>query len=371
MATLREVLEYKIELDKAVDQNDISKSMDLVRILRGLDISFAVFKETKVGILVNRFRKITAENSAERSELDEILKAWRKAAEAEMKGKSGSGLTPPPSPVPSSPVPMSSVAPVSPALPAFPVATDALERGASPAHAGAPVVQRSVTPTPPLGSRDRSPARVVAAAPGTPVRPVSRPPTPVSPALATLEGFTPRELPNLVEGRVRVVRLFTDALASSAADATVAEDTSIAIEEQMQRAIGFTTDKSAYNVRARLIYGGLKSNKALCEQVLKGSVAPRELATMPDQKFAPEHIRAMLANSAAKAQEGRELDWEARNREKIREEIGASGVQGQYACGGETCGSFNTTYDQVQLASGDEPMTIFVQCLDCGRRTTM
>lgn len=35
------------------------------------------------------------------------------------------------------------------------------------------------------------------------------------------------------------------------------------------------------------------------------------------------------------------------------------------------CGGKNTTYHQVQMRSSDEPMTVFVRCLDCGKRWKM
>lgn len=35
------------------------------------------------------------------------------------------------------------------------------------------------------------------------------------------------------------------------------------------------------------------------------------------------------------------------------------------------CGSFKTTTDAKQTRSGDESMTVFVSCLDCGRKWKM
>lgn len=35
------------------------------------------------------------------------------------------------------------------------------------------------------------------------------------------------------------------------------------------------------------------------------------------------------------------------------------------------CKGKNTTYHQVQMRSSDEPMTVFVRCLDCGKRWKM
>jgi DNA-directed RNA polymerase subunit M/transcription elongation factor TFIIS len=46
----------------------------------------------------------------------------------------------------------------------------------------------------------------------------------------------------------------------------------------------------------------------------------------------------------------------------------SSDTQGIIAC---ICGSFNTVLDAKQTRSGDESMTVFVTCKDCGRKFKM
>lgn len=46
--------------------------------------------------------------------------------------------------------------------------------------------------------------------------------------------------------------------------------------------------------------------------------------------------------------------------------VGEKNNSGAFKCG--KCKKNNTTYHQLQTRSADEPMTTFVQCLDCGKR---
>ena len=54
---------------------------------------------------------------------------------------------------------------------------------------------------------------------------------------------------------------------------------------------------------------------------------------------------------------------------QMRRQLGgdvANAVDGAFTCG--RCKSKKTTYYQIQVRSADEPMTTFVQCLNCGKR---
>ena len=43
-------------------------------------------------------------------------------------------------------------------------------------------------------------------------------------------------------------------------------------------------------------------------------------------------------------------------------------VTSEFTCTKNGCNSNNCTYYQMQTRSADEPMTTFVNCMDCGNR---
>ena len=63
------------------------------------------------------------------------------------------------------------------------------------------------------------------------------------------------------------------------------------------------------------------------------------------------------------------LDWDTQNEDKINEMCGIKGELLQaslFTCG--RCKSIKTTSTQKQTRSADEPMTVFVLCLNCNNR---
>ena len=70
-----------------------------------------------------------------------------------------------------------------------------------------------------------------------------------------------------------------------------------------------------------------------------------------------------------KLQDSRRLDWEQANEKKINDMCGIKGDMlkaSLFTCG--RCKSIKTTSTQKQTRSADEPMTVFVLCLNCGKR---
>ena len=64
--------------------------------------------------------------------------------------------------------------------------------------------------------------------------------------------------------------------------------------------------------------------------------------------------------------DARSLDWDRKNRDRVDESIGIDNKKTMYPCG--KCGSTKVSNYEKQTRSGDEPMTQFFECSDCGHR---
>lgn len=105
-----------------------------------------------------------------------------------------------------------------------------------------------------------------------------------------------------------------------------------------------------YMDRLRTVYLNLK-NTDLLAQVKNKEIAPQSLAFMTHQEMNPDHWRKMIEMKIK------------RDANKYTTNIQAStDIFTCKKCRGKRC-----TYYELQTRSADEPATIFVTCLDCGK----
>ena len=94
-----------------------------------------------------------------------------------------------------------------------------------------------------------------------------------------------------------------------------------------------------------------KNKEELNQRLAEGIIKYEEVALLGKEELAP-------------------TKWAEVNLEKQKEimkrrdEI--KNLKGAFKCG--KCKTFKTNYTQVQTRSADEPMTTFVDCLNCGNR---
>ena len=107
-----------------------------------------------------------------------------------------------------------------------------------------------------------------------------------------------------------------------------------------------------YLDKFRTIYNNLKSdnivqNEYLLEKVKNGEIKPKNLAFMSHQEMFPEKWKEMIEK-------------------KIKRDTheGVSMATDEFKC--FKCRKRKCSYYQLQTRSGDEPMTTFVSCLNCG-----
>ena len=138
---------------------------------------------------------------------------------------------------------------------------------------------------------------------------------------------------------------------------------------ELERAMQKSFKGKAYGEKARSLCFNLKRNKDLAVSLLLGHVEPSELVRYTPEQLASDTIRKDREETAQKLIDSKRLDWDQANEEKINEQCGIKGDllnASLFTCG--RCKSTKTTSTQKQTRSADEPMTVFVLCLNCGKR---
>jgi transcription elongation factor S-II len=126
---------------------------------------------------------------------------------------------------------------------------------------------------------------------------------------------------------------------------------------------------NAYTDKARTLSFNLKKNRDLCQRVVLGRISATALIDMTSEQLAPVATKIAREVEAKKLQDANRLDWDQANEDKINEMCGIKGDllnASLFTCG--RCKSIKTTSTQKQTRSADEPMTVFVLCLSCGKR---
>jgi transcription elongation factor S-II len=106
-----------------------------------------------------------------------------------------------------------------------------------------------------------------------------------------------------------------------------------------------------YKNRARTIWSNLKINSGFLEQLKNKEITINQLEQITHQEINPEVWEKLIEEKKK-----RDIN-KYENREKINSE---------FKC--RKCKSNNCSHYQMQTRSADEPMTTFVNCMDCGNR---
>lgn len=139
------------------------------------------------------------------------------------------------------------------------------------------------------------------------------------------------------------------------------------VEDAIQQKLG--RDRQQYTDKARSICFNMKKNSQLRSNIMMGSIGAVELVGMTSEELATSDKREARDAEVRKLRDSRRLDWEQANESKINEMCGIKGDllnASLFTCG--RCKSTKTTSTQKQTRSADEPMTVFVLCINCGNR---
>jgi len=111
-------------------------------------------------------------------------------------------------------------------------------------------------------------------------------------------------------------------------------------------------DVGTYSKRARDIIFNLKRNKELKERMLSGSLPPEILVSMTNDELASKKLKD-------KRSQVKKYNMTAHLLNPYEREANTS----EYKC--EKCGSRKCIFKMVQMDRGDEPLEVFVTCINC------
>lgn len=106
-----------------------------------------------------------------------------------------------------------------------------------------------------------------------------------------------------------------------------------------------------YMNRLRTVFINLKNNPDLVAMLCNEELSPQTFAFMTHQEFNPAHWKLMIEQKMK-----RDANKYSTNIEAMTE---------MFTC--KKCRSKRCTYYELQTRSADEPSTIFISCLDCGK----
>ena len=118
--------------------------------------------------------------------------------------------------------------------------------------------------------------------------------------------------------------------------------------------------KQIYIDKSRSVYTNLNpdtyvKNKRLLKRLLDKEFKSREVPFMTPQHIFPEKWKELL-------------DYKYK-REKVLYESKPEAMTDQFKCG--RCKKRKCSYFELQTRSADEPMTVFITCINCGKRWKM
>jgi len=131
----------------------------------------------------------------------------------------------------------------------------------------------------------------------------------------------------------------------------------ISLKEKIETKWSNPYFKNLYLSKIRSIYANLKSdsyiqNKEFKKKILSNEIDPKTIAELSIYDIFPENWKALFDEKARK--------------DKIKFEFKPEAMTDIFKC--RKCGSRSCSYYEVQTRSADEPMTQFVNCLDCNNR---
>jgi len=113
--------------------------------------------------------------------------------------------------------------------------------------------------------------------------------------------------------------------------------------------------KNLYLSKIRSLYTNIKQdsyigNKEFKDRILSGEIDPKKIADISIYDIFPDIWKDLINDKIKK--------------DKLKFELKPEAMTDVFKC--RKCGSRSCSYYEVQTRSADEPMTQFINCLDCG-----
>lgn len=141
---------------------------------------------------------------------------------------------------------------------------------------------------------------------------------------------------------------------SNAVDKNRINSIAALIEEYIFAEFNDTGNKYKMRIRSRVANLGDVKNPELRQKVISGEIPPAQIATMTAEEMASDVVKKLRA----------ELTKDAIRDAQAPERVSTS--TDLLKC--PACKKRNCSYTQAQTLSGDEPMTTFAYCNECGHR---
>ena len=113
--------------------------------------------------------------------------------------------------------------------------------------------------------------------------------------------------------------------------------------------------ESPYTNRVLEILHNLKTNEEFKQNIYSGKITPDDLATMDVIDMVDKNKRKEINEAIENKVNSVRSDWEQKH---------AKVTSGVYKCA--KCGCDKTRQYEMQTRSADEPMTLFITCVECG-----
>ncbi|XP_038141365.1 transcription elongation factor A protein 3 isoform X4 [Cyprinodon tularosa] len=366
------------KLDKMVSRNNTEGAVDLLKELKGFNMTLKLLQETRIGMSVNSIRKHCRDEDVV-SLAKVLIKEWKRLLDsgnshaeksADMKNGLDSGK-PAAAAANSSSSETQSRKDPSDLKPCHAPkghstelkhirreSTDSKRSSSPPAKKITAERRESLGSKPPgqplrKSSTDSIERKGKIEAPRTPTTPTS----PMSPSFNSPGGPLPPHLATGDSVRDKCIEMLAAALRTdndykdfgANCDSMAAE-----IEDHIYQEIRATDMKYKNRVRSRISNLKDPKNPGLRRNVLAGSIELSRMASMSAEEMASDELK-QLRNV---------LTQEAIREHQMAKTGGTTTDLLQ--CG--KCKKKNCTYNQVQTRSADEPMTTFVLCNECGNR---
>jgi len=144
------------------------------------------------------------------------------------------------------------------------------------------------------------------------------------------------------------------------------KEKSLALEEAIDEEHNSVIYNKDYLAKVQSLVFNIKKNPALRSSVLEGKIPITKLVKMNPAEFASQEQIEKANRLKQEVQDASRLDWDTDNLNKINDICGIDTDDFLFTCG--ACKGTRTVSHQQQTRSADEPMTIFVTCLDCGKK---
>lgn len=162
-----------------------------------------------------------------------------------------------------------------------------------------------------------------------------------------------------------LLAVFASKLETSFATDSTIQKVCVEIEQEIYKINGSASSES-YKEKFRTLKYHINDNDDLRNKILNSEVSAQELCKMSSAELANEKKKRDREKMLQEESEAKQSNWHDKNIDKLNQAAGISSAEGMFKCG--RCKSSKTSHYMKQTRSADEPMTVFVNCRDCGNR---